>query len=287
MNGIGATFAGMVAMAEAGKREWAPGSANDYIGENGLIMCGTCHTRKQMILEVPYVGTRTVPVMCKCEKKLMEAEEARKKAEAEQARINELRRVGITSAQYARMTMAQDDGQAPNMTALASRYIEKRAEMYKENIGLLLHGGTGGGKTFWAAAIANGMIDNGMSAMITTIPQLITAMARDFESEKSYILDKIAQVGFLVLDDIGFERQTSYAAEKMYEIIDTRCQAHRPLIVTTNLSLDEIQNPQQMEYKRVFDRIIEMCQPVHVSAEGRRKAIARQKSEKARQILGL
>ena len=287
MNGFGAAFAGMVAMAEAGKREWAPGSANDYIGENGLIMCGTCHARKQMILEVPYVGTRTVPVMCECEKARMEAEEARKKAEAEQARINELRRVGITSAQYARMTMAADDGQAPNMTALASRYVEKRAEMYKENIGLLLHGGTGGGKTFWAAAIANAMIDNGMSAMITTIPQLITAMSRDFESEKAYILDKISRVGFLVLDDIGFERQTSYAAEKMYEIIDARYQAHRPLIITTNLSLDEILNPQQMEYKRVFDRIIEMCQPVHVSAEGRRKAIAKQKSEKARQILGL
>ena len=90
-----------------------------------------------------------------------------------------------------------------------------------------------------------------------------------------------------MLDDLGTERQTSYAAEKMFEIIDARYRSRRPLIVTTNLTLDEISNPQQMEYKRVFDRIVEMCQPVHVSSEGRRMAIARKKSEKTREILGI
>lgn len=92
---------------------------------------------------------------------------------------------------------------------------------------------------------------------------------------------------FLVLDDVGIERQTGYMAEKMFEIIDARYRSRRPLIVTTNLTLEEISNPQQMEYKRVFDRIVEMCQPIHVSGEGRRKAIAREKSNKAREILGI
>lgn len=278
---------GIIAAAEA-RRASEPGHADDYPDADGLLMCGKCHTRKQKVLDIPCgIGLRVVPVMCRCECIAREEEEARKKAQEEQERIEKLRRVGITTEKYRYMTMAMDDGGDQKMRSIAERYVAKRADMFRENIGLMLHGDTGGGKTFWAAAITNAMIDNGMSAMITTIPQLITAMSKDFEANKYEVLDKIARVGFLVLDDIGFERQTSYAAEKMYEIIDTRYQARRPLIITTNLSLEEITNPQQMEYKRVFDRIVEMCQPVHVKADGRRKAIARQKSERAREILGL
>lgn len=286
MSMFNATMGGIIATAEAARRA-ETGHDNDYMSPEGLIMCGTCHARRQMVLDVPMIGTRIVPVMCKCDIAREEAEKARRAAEEEQRRIDNMRRVGITSPNYALMTMAADDGTCPNMTKLASRYVEKRADMYRENIGLMFHGGTGGGKTFWAAAITNAMIDNGMSAMITTVPRLMSAMAKDFEANKNYILDQIARVGFLVLDDIGFERQTSYAAEKMFEIIDARYQARRPLIITTNLSLEEIGNPQLMEYKRVFDRIVEMCQPVHVSAEGRRKAIAKTKSDLAREILGL
>lgn len=264
-----------------------PDHDKDYIGENGFLHCGICGKPLQMSLEVPCVGTRIVTIMCDCDKARREAEEQRLRMEEEQRRIEQMRKIGITSTDYHAMTFASDDGSAPDLTALAVRYVAKRDEMLRENIGLLLHGGTGGGKTFWAAAIANAMIDNGMSAMITTIPRLIKAMSDDFERDKLRILDQIERVRFLVLDDIGFERQTSYAAEKMFEIIDARYRARRPLIVTTNLSLEEIAHPQQMEYQRVFDRIIEMCQPIHVSADGRRKAIARKKSERAREILGL
>lgn len=270
---------------EASKKQ--PGHEHDYIGQDGLLVCGCCHAPRQMVLDVPLIGQRVVPIMCKCDMERREREEADKRAREEMERIRQMRKIGITSADYMRMTFEADDGSDPQMTARASRYVAKRKEMQAENIGLLFHGNVGGGKTFWAAAIANAMIDNGCSAMITTVPQLITAMGQDFERDKAAILDRVANVRFLVLDDIGFERTSSYGHEKMFEIIDARYRARRPLIVTTNLTMDELTNPPQMEYKRVFDRIVEMCQPVFVSGEGRRKAIAREKSSKARAILGL
>lgn len=276
-----------IAAASNERLKSRPDHEKDYLGENGFLHCGTCHKPLQMSLDVPCVGTRIVTIMCDCDKARREAEEKRLMLEEEQRRIERMRKIGITSADYNAMTFDRDDGSAPQLAGLAGRYVAKRDEMLRENIGLLLHGGTGGGKTFWAAAIANAMIDNGMSAMITTVPQLITAMSENYEAGKAYVLDQISRVRFLVLDDIGFERQTSYAAEKLFEIIDARYRARRPLIVTTNLSLDEIMHPQQMEYQRVFDRIIEMCQPIHVSADGRRKAIAKRKSDRAREILGL
>lgn len=277
---------GIVAIAQA-RMQQEPGHEDDYIGEDGLLYCGMCKAPRQMVLEVPMVGTRIVPIMCPCEIAKREAEAAREAMEAEQRRIDGMRKIGITSPDYREMVLAADDGSDPKMRAIVDRYIEKRDLMRRENIGLLLHGSAGGGKTFWASALANAMIDHGNSAMITTVPRLVTAMSQDFEAEKSRILEQVERVQFLVLDDVGIERQTGYMAEKMFEIIDARYRSRRPLIVTTNLTLEEISNPQQMEYKRIFDRIVEMCQPIHVSGEGRRKAIAREKSNKAREILGI
>lgn len=277
---------GIVAIAQA-RMQQEPGHEDDYIGEDGLLYCGMCKAPRQMVLEVPMVGTRIVPIMCPCEIAKREAEASREAMEAEQRRIDGMRKIGITSPDYREMVLAADDGSDPKMRAIVDRYIEKRDLMRRENIGLLLHGSAGGGKTFWASALANAMIDHGSSAMITTVPRLVTAMSQDFEAEKSRILEQVERVQFLVLDDVGIERQTGYMAEKMFEIIDARYRSRRPLIVTTNLTLEEISNPQQMEYKRVFDRIVEMCQPIHVSGEGRRKAIAREKSNKAREILGI
>lgn len=260
---------------------------SDYIDTDGMLHCGVCHAPRQMELDVPLVGHRIVPIMCHCDQARREEEEAARRAWEEMERIRQMRNAGITSEDYRRMTFDADDGCDPRMAAMAARYVAKRDEIQAENIGLLLHGNTGGGKTFWAAAIANAMIDHACSAMVTTVPQLVTAMAQDFERDKAAILNKIAGVRFLVLDDIGFERQTQYAAEKLFEIVDARYRARRPLIVTTNLTMEEIKNPSQMEYKRVFDRIVEMCQPVHVSGDGRRMAIAREKTRKASDILGL
>lgn len=268
-------------------RSGETGHETDFLGPDGLLYCGSCAGARQMVLDVPLIGQRVVPIMCRCDIVKREQEEAARRAQEEIDRINRMRKIGIQGADYLSMTFGADDGSDPSMTALASRYVAKRREMQAENIGLLLHGTPGGGKTFWAAAIANAMIDNGYSAMVTTIPELITAMSRDFERDKNDVLQQIAEVRFLVLDDIGFERQTTYAAEKMFEVIDARYRSRRPLIVTTNLTMEELGNPQQMEYKRVFDRIVEMCQPVYVSGEGRRKAIAREKSTRARELLGL
>ena len=277
---------GIIQIAQA-SRAGETGHEADYLDADGLLVCGNCGGRRQMVLDVPLIGQRIVPIMCKCDQERREREEAARRAQEEIDRIRRMRKIGIKSEDYLRMTFEADDGSDPKMAAIASRYVAKRAEIQKENIGLLLHGNTGGGKTFWAAAITNALIDHGCSAMITTIPALITAMSQDFERDKADVLEQIASVRFLVLDDIGFERQTSYAAEKMFEIIDARYRARRPLIVTTNLTMDELANPQQMEYKRVFDRIVEMCQPVYVSGEGRRKAIAREKATRTREILGL
>lgn len=277
-------FLGAVAAAEGRMRER---QGDDYIGEDGILACGACHEPLYLDIEVPLIGPRRVPRMCECDRKREEERIAQELMDAEQMRIRELRKIGVTNDKYAEMTLARDDGADPKMRAAIDRYIEKRDMMARENIGLLFHGGTGGGKTFWAAAIANALIDHGMSAMVTNFDQLLTAVRANFEAEKGRILGQLDNVQFLILDELKFDGMSAYEERKIYEIINSRYLSHRPLIVTTNLTLEEIKHPGTEERQRICDRIIEMCVQVHVNAEGRRMAIAKEKSIKAREILGI
>jgi len=276
-----------IAAAEA-RQASEPTSGKDYKDAEGLLVCGDCNQRKQMQLDVPLVGARVVPVLCACGIARREAEEAAQEAARRQQRIDELRMAGILTRDHLGMTFDADDGSDPKMATVARNYVENWREIKQQpSPGLLLTGGVGGGKTFWAACIANALIDRGYSALVTNVPTLIQGMAEDFERNKRRILDNIAGVDLLVLDDIGFERSTSYGHEKLFEIIDARYLSKRPLIVTTNLSFPELENPAQMEYKRVFDRIIGMTRPVHVKADGRRKRIAQESSRHMDKLLGL
>lgn len=282
-----ALMMGAIAAAEA-RQANEPTSGKDYTNAEGMLCCGECRKPKQMRLDVPMIGERVVPILCDCGIARRDAEEAYMEAQRRQQRIDELRMAGILSRDHLGMTFDADDGTDPKMATIARNYVENWREIKQQpSPGLLLTGGVGGGKTFWAACIANAMIDRGRSALMTNVPTLIQSMAKDFERDKRRILDNIASVDLFILDDLGFERSTSYGHEKLYEIIDARYLSKRPLIVTTNLSFSEMENPEQMEYKRVFDRIIGMTRPVHVKADGRRKRIAQESARTMDKLLGI
>ena len=47
-----------------------------------------------------------------------------------------------------------------------------------------------------------------------------------------------------------YKRQ-EYGLEQVYNVIDSRYRSRKPLIVTTNLSLTELQNPQDTAHARI------------------------------------
>ena len=89
----------------------------------------------------------------------------------------------------------------------------------------------------------------------------------------------------LILDDFGMERGTEYGLEQVYNVIDSRYRSRKPLIVTTNLTLEELQNPEDTPHARIYDRLIEMCSPVCITGENFRKAKAREKMEQLKTLL--
>lgn len=93
-----------------------------------------------------------------------------------------------------------------------------------------------------------------------------------FQSKEQYKTDPL-----LVIDDFGMERGTEYALEQIYNIIDSRYRSRKPLIVTTNLTLTELKNPQDTAHARIYDRLLELCTPIACTGPSMRKDIGQAK----------
>jgi DNA replication protein DnaC len=108
---------------------------------------------------------------------------------------------------------------------------------------LLLQGGYGCGKTHLAAAVANYAVDMGVPTLFLTVPDLLDSLRFAYDSEDTSFeerFDEIRNAPFLVLDDFGTQNATGWAQEKLFQIINYRYTNQLPLLVTTNLPLDDI-----------------------------------------------
>lgn len=182
-----------------------------------------------------------------------------------------------------------DNGTVPQM-AQARKYVQHWSEMRENNLGLLLWGQPGNGKTFAAACIANALIDSSEpfppTVKMTTFGTILNRLPALSAADKEYYLNQFLNADLLILDDFGMERQTDYAREQVFNIIDGRYLTKRPLIVTTNLSLNHMKTTTDLAEKRIYDRVLEMCIPVFFSGESQRPDRAKANLEQFRSIVG-
>jgi len=253
-------------------------NAGDY-EQDGILFCGKCHTAKQTVIPM---GGEQIKVLCLCDcaSEAYEQERLEEAARKKRAEIERLRISGLNDSAIRQITFSFDDGRGEKL-AEAKRYVAKWDKMYRQNIGLLMWGNTGNGKTFAAACIANALIDEGVPVLMTGFAKLLNALTGLYPGERIEYLDSLKHYPLLILDDLGAERDTSFALEQVYAVIDARYKQHKPLIVTTNMTLAEMQKPKNMDYQRIYDRVLEMCVPLHFKGDSRRKDKAAEKLKQA------
>ena len=157
--------------------------------------------------------------------------------------------------------------------------------MRAENLGLLLWGSVGTGKSFLAGCIANALMEREVPVRMTNFARIMNELNSSF-SGRNDIVDKLCRYPLLIIDDFGMERGTEYALEQVYNIVDSRYRSQKPLIVTTNLTLDEIRHPQDTAHARIYDRILEMCVPISCIGASLRKENAQKKLESMKSLIG-
>ena len=256
----------------------------DYVGEDGLLYCHKCNTRKQT--EENVLGTIRRPMcMCKCEAAKMAAEEEERRRIKFEQKVRDLRRMGFPESNMLNWTFANDDLTNAKITTAAQKYVENFEEFRKAGKGLLFYGNTGTGKTYAACEIANALIDKGYPVLVVNFARVLNTLQSTFEKQE--YIDSFIDFALLVIDDLGVERDTAYAKEQVYNVIDARYRTGLPMIITTNLTMDKIKNPADIEERRIYDRILERCFPIEVDGASRRRKAVREEYDTMKNLLGL
>lgn len=258
----------------------------DYLGEDGLMYCSKCNTKKQTRINL--LGQeKVVSCVCHC----MAAEYNRQRAEEErqeyERRIAQYRKsAGFSDEAMEKWNFANDDMTNPKITQIMQKYVEEFPKLRQDGIGLLLWGGVGTGKTYAAACIVNALIDKGYPCMITSFARIANILQGMREGKQEY-LDKLNQFPLIVFDDLGAERKSEYMQEQVFSIIDNRYRMNLPFIVTTNMSIAELKNMADIGHTRIYDRILEKCHPVEMNGASRRRKAVRDRYYELNKLLGI
>ena len=243
---------------------------DEYINEaDGLIYCAKCRTPRQCVI---HHGDRIVtpPVMCDCQRTAEEKEEAAFQKRQEEFRIERMKASGLQDRYLHDYTFANDKGYNPEIKK-AHRYVTEWAMMKENCIGLLLWGNVGTGKTFIAACIANALIENGVSVLMTNFSKILNSLSAMFDVDRNKFIEGFNRYSLLIIDDLGIERNSEFALEQVFNVIDSRYRSKKPLIVTTNLTLDELKHPKDLAHARIYDRVLERCVPLKVNRQNIRQ----------------
>ena len=216
------------------------------------------------------MGKNKHPVECSCQRTEREKQEALISRQKHSDLVRRLKAEGFSNPAMLNWTFENDNGRSPQMHH-AHRYVEQWQTMRAENLGLLLWGGVGTGKSFLAGCIANALMEQEVPVRMTNFARILNELNRSF-SGRNEVVDKLCRYLLLIIDDFGMERGTEYALEQIYNIVDSRYRSRKPLIVTTNLMLDELRHPQDTAHARIYDRCWKCAFRFHAlgSAYGRR-----------------
>ena len=254
---------------------------DEYLGKDGFLHCSVCHAKTQTKIKV--LGReKKVRCICQCRQKEIDAH----KKQDEEKEIERRRKICFTGTDMKDWNFGNDDLKNPVLSATMKRYADNFAEHRQDGTGLLMWGGCGTGKTYYAACIANELITKGYSVHMTNFATLINRIQGTFD-EKQDIINDLNRYSLLIIDDLGAERRSEYMQEAVFNIIDARYRTGKPLIITTNLSINEIKNPPNVNYGRIYDRIIERCFPIHVDGNSRRREKVKESYYEMKRKLGL
>ena len=172
----------------------------------------------------------------------------------------------IPSNMRARMTFASFDPDGNGRLADHQQRSLRAAKSYVQRWAnspdgwLSLHGPYGVGKTHLAVAAASEREDRGDEVFFATVADLLdylrATFAPDSDVNHDDLLDRIRNADILVLDDMGAERSTPFAEDKLFQIVGYRYEERLPTIVTTSQRIETIASARPRIASRLQDPLV-------------------------------
>ncbi len=152
----------------------------------------------------------------------------------------------------------------------AKTFVRKYLEDSSTVSGLLFSGQVGSGKTFLSCCIANALLDKGCAVLFIVVPDMLDRLRATYGAHQALgyseqdLLDEARTAPVLILDDLGAHNYTDWTRNKLYSIINYRLNYCLPTIITTNISLEDLE---QFLGDRTTSRILQMCTPYRLMVD--------------------
>lgn len=162
----------------------------------------------------------------------MNRKKSKRKLLEKQAEIERMKASGLQDKALYDYTFDKDNGINPEM-AYAHKYVENWEDMKANSSGLLLWGNVGTGKSFFAGCIANSLLEKGVPVLMTNFSRILNTLSGMHFEDRNQFIDSLNRYSLLIIDDLGIERNSEFALEQVFNVIDSRYRSKKPLIVTT------------------------------------------------------
>lgn len=263
-----------------------PGQYEDYINRLSAYMAssGKHYANHYATIQYRKNGLDKHPIACKC------AAEERARREAEQRELERLNRIAMLRSEAFRDIPAAGwrfenaEVMTPQL-AKARAYSENWDAFRQDGTGLLLFGNVGTGKSYAAGCIANALIERMVSVLFVGLSDVVNRMQGNFGADRDAYMKMLMRPELLILDDLGAERNTSFGRERVFDVVNKRLLTGKPMIVTTNIPLSVMQKAADLDERRIYDRVLEVCVPIQFNGENFRKGNAAENVKRAAKIL--
>lgn len=240
-------------------------------GEQREVKCEVCERNKI------YVDGKLI-IDCDCQFK---PDIIASKKRIEQRKLNDIFNRSLTNPDVKEASFESSDIQITDSTLSftektpyikAFEFINNFSTEKKKNQNLILEGTTGTGKSFLAYSIGRELKDRGYTVLFIDIVELLMTIKNTFnkssDETEMEILNLIAKVDLLILDDVGANKQTDWAVEKLYDITNKR--QGKNTIFTTNLSVQEMKAEREPLLNRCYSRMLNKATIVKMYGVDRR-----------------
>ena len=189
----------------------------DYLDAEGLCWCGICGERKENRYKV--LGhDRILPCLCRCDREKLEAQKEEERKQDFAIKVSNLKSVGLTEPRFREWRFENDNGSTPKLD-IARQYVENWKDMQQRNIGYVLMGPVGTGKSFFAGCIANALMEQGIAVMMTNFSRILNELTKPY-ADKNEFISHLVYYPLLIIDDLGIERKVKifrYVTESTFD----------------------------------------------------------------------
>jgi DNA replication protein DnaC len=163
----------------------------------------------------------------------------------------------------------------PGVVRAVRRFVDDVDGQLDAGRGVWLMGDVGTGKTTLAMLVSKAALEAGRSVAIYSLPRLLAELRKTFDedSDRSFLelLDRLAAVDLLHVDDLGAERTSPWVIEQLYSIVNGRYEEQRSMVVTTNLQRESLI---EQIGERTVSRLTEMCDELPLFGHDQRETFA-------------